>query len=87
MSAPMTFSQLKELLQHIDKEHSPIRYHKTGKTVKYVDPHIDMRTGHVFAVKLRGYGWEELFHTQNECIDLEASLFERIMTFLDGEQT
>lgn len=87
MSAPMTFPQFRDLLKHISHEHSPNRdpVNPKGRQVKYVDPHIDMRTGHVFALKLRGYTWDKTLHTQNECRDLKESLYDRCMQFLDGE--
>lgn len=84
----MTFPEFKTLLQHIDKEHSPLgRYpNSSGKTVKYVDPHIDMRTGTIFSITFRGYGWEKNLHTQNECMDLKDSLYTRCMNFLDDKE-
>lgn len=82
MSAPMNFQQAGDLLKLIRKEHSPFTGVCTGRRVKYVDPHFDMRTGHCFALTLRGYGWERHFHTQNECRDLPESLFDRVVAFL-----
>lgn len=82
MSAPMNFQQAGDLLKLIRDEHSPERATRIDKMVKYVDPHFDMRTGHCFALKLRGYGWEKTFHTQNECRDLPESLYDRVVAFL-----
>lgn len=82
MSRPMTFQELRDLLRHIDAEHSPIRPKRNTRSVKYVHPSIDMRTGTVFAINLRGYGWQEALHTQNECRDLPESLYERCLAFL-----
>lgn len=82
MSRPITKAELIELLHHIRQEHSPVK-RLGGKTIKYVDPHIDMRDGAVFSVTFRGYGWEETLHTQNECRDLPETLFERCMAWLD----
>lgn len=87
MSAPMDFQQAGDLLKLIRKEHSPFTGACTGRRVKYVDPHFDMRTGHCFALTLRGYGWERHFHTQNECRDLPESLFDRVVTFLKEPAT
>jgi hypothetical protein len=83
MSAPMDFSEFRTLLNHIMMEHHPYRLHKGRKGVKYVDPHIDMRDGKVFALTFRGFGWEKTLHTQNECRDLPESLFDRCMDLLD----
>ena len=78
----MTFQEAHKLLRHILEFHSPFTAQRGIRIVKYVDPHFDMRTGHCFAVKLRGYGWEELFHTKNECRDLPDSLYTRVINFL-----
>lgn len=86
MSEPMTFQETGELLRHILQHHSPFTAKGGVRIVKYVDPHFDMRTGHCFAVKLRGYGWEKFFHTQNECRDLPESLLTRILHFLNTQQ-
>ena len=85
MSQPMTFQEAGDLLKHIRDFHSSFSAHRTRKVVKYADPHFDMRTGHCFAIKLRGYGWEETFHTQNECRDLPKSLYERVIEFLNKD--
>lgn len=81
----MTFHEAHELLTYIRQFHSPFTAQRGMRIVKYVDPHFDMRTGHCFAIKLRGYGWEELFHTQNECRDLPESLYTRVINFLSTQ--
>ena len=85
MSQPMTFHEAHELLTHIHQFHSPFSANRTRRIVKYVVPRFDMRTGHCFAIKLRGYGWEETFHTQNECRNLPKSLYERVIEFLNKD--
>lgn len=82
----MTSKECGELLNHTRQHHSPLSAKRGVRIVKYVDPHFDMRTGHCFAIKLRGYGWEELFHTQNECIDLTESLYTRVLNFPNTRQ-
>lgn len=82
MSAPMNFQQAGDLLKLIRDEHSPLTAKPGARLVKYVDPHFDMRTGHCFSLKLRGYGWEQVFHTQNECRDLPEPLYDRVVAFL-----
>lgn len=85
MSAGMTFAQFRELLTHISREHSPNKQVAKGlRRVIYVDPFIDMRTGTVFSVKFRGYGWTKRLHIMNEFLDVEESLYDRCMSFLDG---
>lgn len=83
MSQTMHVRKFIELLNHIKKEHS---FGDKGKTVKYIDPHFDNRTGDCFSVTFRGYGWDKTLHCVNECRDLEKSLFERCMEFLDDER-
>ncbi len=83
MSAPMTMQQLGDLIKHIRDHHSIDTTNRKGKLVKYVHPNIDMRDGKCFSVRLRGYGWDELLHTQNECRDLPESLDQRIRAFLE----
>lgn len=82
MSAPMTMTELGELIKHIQAEHSPMDFKPGRRIVKYLHPAIDNRDGKCFAIKLRGYGWEETFHTQNECRDLPESLDQRVRAFL-----
>jgi hypothetical protein len=82
MSNPMSFKEAGELIKMIYIDHSPFSRGRGQRIVKYVDPHFDMRTGHCFALTLRGYGWEETFHTQNECRDLPDSLYDHVVKFL-----
>lgn len=82
----MTLQQTGDLLKLIQEQYSP-QVARLGKpVVKYVHPNIDIRTGHCFSITLRGYGWEESFHTQNECSELKESLYDRVVTFLGGDQ-
>lgn len=84
MSAPMSFKEFGGLLRHIAENNSPSASAYPKPTIKYVDPVMDMRTNSVFAVTLRGFGTEDkVFHTQNECRDLEQSLEQRIRQYLD----
>lgn len=80
----MSMKELGRLLEHIRKEHSFCLQRK-GRSVKYIDPHIDTRTWHCFAITFRG-GCEEItLHTQNECRDLPKSLYDRCMQWLDAK--
>lgn len=84
MSQPMSFQEFGNLLKYIANNNSPLNCRRNYPSVKYVDPHMDMRTNSVFAVTLRGFGSEDkVFHTQNECRDLPQSLDERIREYLD----
>lgn len=86
MSRPMNLREFADVVNHIQKNNTPFAY-IYGKTpcVKYMDPVIDFRTATVFSVKFRGFGSEHVLHCQNECRDLQESLFERCMTYLKGE--
>lgn len=83
MGETMRIEEFNELIKHIEKEHF---FGKTGKTVKYIEPCFDVRTHEIFSIKFRGYGWDKTLHCVNECRDLELSLFERCMKFLDCER-
>lgn len=84
MSDPMSFPEYRELLIHINKEHSPVRHTEAGvRKVTYIECITDMRSGHVFNVKIRGYGWEKTLHTVNEHISNPKSLLQRCHEFLD----
>jgi hypothetical protein len=83
MSAAMSFQEFGNLLKYIANNNSPINHTIRGTpTVKYVDPHMDMRTNTVFSVKLRGFGSEAEFYVMNEARDIPESLYDRIMTYL-----
>lgn len=86
MSKPMSRDEFDKLMSHIWVEHSPVQMNKFGRCVKYVDPHIDMRDGTIFSIGFRGFGWDKVLHTQNECRDLPESLFDRCMKFLDDKE-
>jgi hypothetical protein len=84
MSGPMSFQTFIDLLKYIANNNSPGKDVYPRPCIKYVDPVMDMRTNTVFAVTLRGFGYEKVFHTQNECRDLPQSLAERIHEYLDS---
>ena len=80
----MSFQEFGNLLQYIQKNNSPFFVKYPRPSVKYVEPVMDMRDNSVFAVRIRGFGFEDQdFHTQNECSDLPDSLETRIRAFLD----
>lgn len=86
MSRAMSIKELGDLLKHIKEAHSFCQAAEGQRCVKYIDPHIDTRTWECFSVTFRrGGGVEYHIHTQNECRDLELSLYERCMKWLDGE--
>lgn len=86
MSESMDVLQLQLLLKKIYEEHNPIYGPKKPnfRSIKYVDPVFDNRDGRVFSVTLRSFGQENgLFHVCNEQRDLEDSLYDRIIYWLE----
>ena len=78
----MDMKELGKLLDHVRVAHSFCR-ESHGRSIKYIDPHIDTRTWDCFAITFRFAGGEHTLHTQNECRDLPESLYERCMNWLD----
>lgn len=78
----MTFPEYRELLMHINAEHSPIKM-SDGRQVKRIDCSTDMRNGRVFHVKIFGSGWEKTFDITGT--NYGDKLLPRIHAFLDGE--
>lgn len=83
MSQAMSLKELGNLLHLIESNYAPFTKNGFTGCVKYIDPHIDMRNSKCFALTLRGYGWEKVFHTQNECRELPDSLYDRVVYFLE----
>ena len=86
MSKNMSIDELRILMNYVYHHHSPF-YAKPGtRIVKYVDPHVDMRTGECFSITFRTYGEDRSFYTTNEFRDAEP-LYTRIMHWLvTGEE-
>jgi hypothetical protein len=83
MSAAMTFTEFGNIVKYIRNNNTSTNMlDRTCPVIKYIDPHLDMRTNDVFSIMFRGFGWERRFHCVNECRDLPESLHDRIMTFL-----
>jgi len=85
MNKDMTLTDLANLLNYIRMYHSPFTAKSGRRVVKYVDPHIDMRTGVCFSINFRTYGGEFNFYTTNEERDNPKSLFERCMDWLNSD--
>ena len=82
MSKNMSFIQLGILLRFVHEYHGPFSKNKYSRNIKYVDPHIDMRTGECFSITFRTYGGECSFYTTNEFRDAEP-LYNRCIEWLD----
>lgn len=85
MSKNMTLIDLANLLNYIHMHHSPFAAGSGRRVVKYVDPHIDMRTGECFSITFRTYSGEFNFYTTNEERDNPKSLFQRCMDWLNSD--
>jgi hypothetical protein len=85
MSANMTLIDLSNLLEYVYTWHSPFAAGPYRRVVKYVDPHIDMRTGECFSITFRTYGGEFNFYTTNEERNNPKSLFQRCMDWLNSD--
>jgi hypothetical protein len=82
----MSFREFADLVNLIQREHSPLSGSPWPIRIKYIDPHFDMRTSTVFSIQLRSTGGaQKTFHCQNECRDLPESLYERVVKWLKGE--
>ncbi len=78
--ADLTRNEYDMILREIWKNH---RFAKGGRSIKYVDPHWDMRDGMCFAIKFRG-----LFGHGNIMFDgrqSDKSMYDRIRAWLNGE--
>jgi len=85
MQKNMTLIDLANLLNYIRMYHSPFAAGSKRRVVKYVDPHIDMRTGECFSITFRTYGAEFNFYTTNEERSNPKSLFQRCMDWLNSD--
>lgn len=83
MAKALSFQELHELLNYVKQNHSPFR--KTiqrVRTITYVDPHIDMRTGEVFSIEFRGFFEDKVFTVVNEGRFHPDPLLTQIMSWL-----
>jgi hypothetical protein len=83
----MTFAEFNLIVEFVAKECSPFsNIDKDRRTVKYIDPHFDMRTMTVYSVGFRGLDFgPTLLHVMNESRHLPDSLFDRCVAFLKKE--
>lgn len=81
----MSIIDLANLLNYVYMYHSPLSH--SNIRIKYVDPHIDLRTGQCFSITFRMCGGGEAicFYTTNEFRDAEP-LYNRIMQWLNSKE-
>ena len=71
--------QYDKIMKEIWKNH---RFARGGRSIKYIDPHWDMRDGICFAIQFRGFlGNGKIVFDGRQS---ERSMFERIMGWLEG---
>lgn len=75
----LSWEDFKKVMNEVDKNH---RFGRGGKSIKYVDPIIDMRTRDIFNVTFRGSDGERTFHIVNE--NRDKDLYEMIMDYLNS---
>ena len=69
------------LLDYIFEYHNVV----SGAKVKYIEPIIDTRSGLCFAIKFRGFGWND--HIVTDFYDNEEiSLYEKCINFLNSKK-
>ena len=83
MSRSMTTDELVTLFEYVRNNHNVPNSDVSSKVVKYLDPHFDNRTGDIFSIQIRGYGWKYSLYTSNEEVDNPKSLFDRCIEFLN----
>lgn len=72
-------------MNYVYHHHSPFYARSGSRIIKYVDPHVDMRTGECFSITFRTYGEDRSFYTTNEFRDAEViPLYNRCMQWLRG---
>ena len=83
----MTFSQLAELVKHIEEEHNFFNKQSGQRIVKSINPHINLRgAGAVNSIEIRGYGWEKTI-SDSKSQGGQTSMFSKVMAFLDTPET
>jgi uncharacterized protein YodC (DUF2158 family) len=78
----MTPEELILLLAYVKEHHNVHNNMENVRIVKYVDPHFDNRTGDIFSIGFRGFGWKRSIYTSNEQVVNPKSLYDRCIQFL-----
>jgi len=85
MSQPMTLDEFNKLIAIIQD-----KYCFSGKNckpenvaIKYVTPIFDTRTNTFYCITFEMYGHKHTLHCVNDYRDLEQSLFDRCIDFLN----
>jgi len=82
----MTFTQLTELIKHIEEEHNFFNRKNGQLIVKSLTPVISLRSaGVVTAIDIQGYGWSKKIDKQYVSKE-KTSMFITVMDFLDTSE-
>ena len=85
MSRPLTLDEFNKLITIIQDGYcfSGKNWNPKKVTIKYVTPVFDMRTNTFYCITFEMYGYSHTIHCVNEYKDLEQSLFDRCIEFLN----
>ena len=85
MSQPMTLDEFNKLIAIIQDKHcfTSKNFKSENVAIKYVKPIFDMRTNEFYCITFEMYGHNKTLHCVNDCRDLEQSLFDRCIEFLN----
>ena len=83
MSKSMTMTELGNLIKYIHKNNCPFGAARMVPIVKYIDPHIDNRSGECFSITFRGFCTDTNFSVTNEHISNPIDLYDRCMTYVN----
>jgi hypothetical protein len=85
MSRPLTLDEFNQLIAIIQDKHcfGGKNWKPENVAIKYVTPIFDMRTNEFYCITFEMYGHKHTLHCVNDCRDLEQSLFDRCIDFLN----
>lgn len=78
----LSWKNFREILQFIEENH---KFGTGGKSIKYVEPMIDVRTNDIFKVSLRGNDGDHTFDIINE--NKDKDLTDEVMKYLNENPT
>ena len=85
VSRPLTLDEFNQLIAIIQDKYcfGGNNWKPENVAIKYVTPIFDMRTNEFYSITFEMYGHKHTLHCVNDCRDLEQSLFDRCIDFLN----
>lgn len=85
VSRPLTLDEFNQLITIIQDKYcfGGKNWKPENVAIKYVTPIFDMRTNEFYSITFEMYGHKHTLHCVNDCRDLEQSLFDRCIDFLN----